>query len=273
ARDWSEQQLVGTFIEELNLDIRCEVKARQPRTMVVAISFARIQEEKINMEYRQNRSDNKQMISVPPGLSIPNHNLNTREELKESSAKGLCSHCDERWSKEHHCRQGKLLRIEPIEEKFKAEELDFDQGSIETDKDIDPITYTVHALAGYSNPQTMQVVGTLKHQPVTILIDTGSTNNFMDRKIATRLSYHIDVCDKFEVKVANGRILTCNSQCSMIQLTMQGQELLVDFFLLPLEDYEVVLGIEWLSTLGDVSWNFSNLIMKFFVNGKQVILK
>ncbi|RRT39246.1 hypothetical protein B296_00056057 [Ensete ventricosum] len=30
------------------------------------------------------------------------------------------------------------------------------------------------------------------------------------------------------------------------------QEIIVDFFLLPLDDYEAVLGIEWLTTLGDV---------------------
>lgn len=34
---------------------------------------------------------------------------------------------------------------------------------------------------------------------------------------------------------------------------MQGKELFVGFFLLSQEDYEVVLGIEWPLTLGDVS--------------------
>ena len=34
-----------------------------------------------------------------------------------------------------------------------------------------------------------------------------------------------------------------------------------------------MLGIEWLTTLGDVSWNFSKLIMKFYCKGKQIILR
>ena len=68
ARDWSERQLVGTFIEGLNPYIRCEVKACQPRTMIAAISFARLHKEKISRENRRNRSDNKQMNNKPPAL-------------------------------------------------------------------------------------------------------------------------------------------------------------------------------------------------------------
>ncbi|RZR95067.1 hypothetical protein BHM03_00023873 [Ensete ventricosum] len=57
----------------------------------------------------------------------------------------------------------------------------------------------------------------------------------------------------FGVKVADGRILNCNRKCLLVKLVLQGQEIIADFFLLPLDYYIVVLGIEWLSTLGDVS--------------------
>ncbi|RZS17013.1 hypothetical protein BHM03_00049106 [Ensete ventricosum] len=38
----------------------------------------------------------------------------------------------------------------------------------------------VHELADYANLQTMKIGGFLKQQPITVLIDTGSTNNFMN---------------------------------------------------------------------------------------------
>jgi len=116
---------------------------------------------------------------------------------------------DEKWSIEHQCKQGQHLMIEPIREEPKAEELDSDYEGMETDEDIEAITHTVHALAGYTNPQTMKIGGTLKHQPVTILIDTDSTNNFMDRKVAAQLAHHIEGCDIFE---ADGQILTYDSK-------------------------------------------------------------
>ena len=77
ARDWSERQLLDTFIEGLIPEIRCEVKACQPRTMIAVISFAHLHEKKINRENHGNKSDNNQMISKLPALSIPNQSLDT----------------------------------------------------------------------------------------------------------------------------------------------------------------------------------------------------
>ena len=68
----------------------------------------------------------------------------------------------------------------------------------------------VHALAGYSNPQTMKVEGLLKQQSITILIDTGSTNNFLDSKVAVRMALSIDYYGRFDVKFTNGWILKCD---------------------------------------------------------------
>ncbi|RRT51690.1 hypothetical protein B296_00018495 [Ensete ventricosum] len=99
----------------------------------------------------------------------------------------------------------------------------------------------------------MKVGGLLKHQPITVLIDTGSTNNFMNSKVATRMALHIKVCIKFDVKVVDSQILKCDQRCTQVKLLLQDQEIIVDFFLLPLDDYETLLGIEWLTTLGNVS--------------------
>jgi predicted aspartyl protease len=165
--------------------------------------------------------------------------------------------------------------IEPMEvpthSNINSGESDSDNDKSETIDDL--LAVTVHALAGYSNPQTMRASGYIKRQPVTVLIDTGSTNNFLDEDVAKRLSLSVETCDKFEVKLADGRTLTCESKCSRVKLLMQNQELRADFYLLPLGDYEVVLGIEWLQTLGDVLWNFSKLIMKFMINGQNVTFR
>ncbi len=42
-----------------------------------------------------------------------------------------------------------------------------------------------HAIAGYSNPQTMWVSDFIELQPMTVLIDTHSTSTFMDIDTAT----------------------------------------------------------------------------------------
>ncbi len=82
----------------------------------------------------------------------------------------------------------------------------------------------------------------------------------------------IENCSRFVVKVANGRILKCDHRCPQVKLLLQDQEIIADFFLLPLDDHEAILRIKWLMTLGDISWNFMQLIIKFYSKEKQVIL-
>ncbi|RWV79625.1 hypothetical protein GW17_00059211 [Ensete ventricosum] len=109
-----------------------------------------------------------------------------------------------------------------------------------------------HALAGYMNPQAVKVEESLKPQPVTILIKTRSTNNFMNSKVASQLILQNEDCSRFYVEVADDRILNCDQRCSLVKLLRQDQEILVDFFLIPLEDYEVMSDIKCLTTLGDI---------------------
>lgn len=54
---------------------------------------------------------------------------------------------------------------------------------------------------------------------------------------------------------------------------MQDFEFEVDMWLLPLDDYDIVLGVQWLATLGDIHWNFKDLTMRFNQSGVQCRLK
>ncbi|RZS29190.1 hypothetical protein BHM03_00062889 [Ensete ventricosum] len=82
----------------------------------------------------------------------------TRDELCEHSAKGLCWHYDEPWSREHRCKKGWLLVIEPVEdEDIILSEEDLELEGEATEEEPQPADYVVHELAGYSNPQMMKV--------------------------------------------------------------------------------------------------------------------
>ncbi|RWV82226.1 hypothetical protein GW17_00056291 [Ensete ventricosum] len=109
----------------------------------------------------------------------------------------------------------------------------------------------MHALVGYVNLQTMKG-GLLKQQPITVFVNIGSTNNFMNSKVAAQMALHIEDCSRFDVKVTDDQILKCDQRCPWVKLLLQDQEILADFFLLPLNDYEVMLDIKWLTMLGSL---------------------
>lgn len=90
--------------------------------------------------------------------------------------------------------------------------IDSDESDQEDNEAVDDegeVAYIVHALASYLNPQTIKVSGLLKCQPFIVLIDTGSTNNILDEGIAQRVSILAERCEQFEVKLADGKTLTC----------------------------------------------------------------
>ncbi|GKE83361.1 hypothetical protein Tco_1553361 [Tanacetum coccineum] len=54
---------------------------------------------------------------------------------------------------------------------------------------------------------------------------------------------------------------------------LQGVKFWFDVMLLPLGGCETVLGIQWLSTLGDIKCNFKDLRMEFVYKGKKMVLR
>ncbi|RWW06258.1 hypothetical protein GW17_00030426 [Ensete ventricosum] len=87
----------------------------------------------------------------------------TRDELRERSAKELCWHYDEPWSRKHHCKKGWLLMIEPAEDEDNETYEEAHEPKEEAlEEESQMANYAVHALVGYSNPQMMKVGGLLK---------------------------------------------------------------------------------------------------------------
>lgn len=54
---------------------------------------------------------------------------------------------------------------------------------------------------------------------------------------------------------------------------MQGTTFQADMRVLQLKGCDMVLGIEWLETLGPVTWDFRNLNMQFRLNGRRHVLR
>lgn len=61
--------------------------------------------------------------------------------------------------------------------------------------------------------------------------------------------------------------------CHGFQWTMQQQDFSTNVYLLPLESYDLILGIQWLKTLGIITWNFTELTMNFELLGKLYLFQ
>ncbi len=112
----------------------------------------------------------------------------TPRQIEEKRAKGLCFNCDSKYSRGHKCSEKKLFYIEgPSEEEEDEPISEEDRESNEESHDSQPII-SYHAISSFSAPQTLKVVGFLKKQKVIVLIDSGSTHNFINKKLAALLN-------------------------------------------------------------------------------------
>lgn len=105
--------------------------------------------------------------------------------------------------------------------------------------------------------------------PITILIDSGSTHNFLDPVVAKRTGCTIHHISPLMVTVVNGTKIASTGICKQLQWNIQGKEFLGNMRFIPLEGRDMVLGIQWLSELGPILWDFKRLWMEFRIDGKR----
>nr|GEV71901.1 hypothetical protein [Tanacetum cinerariifolium] len=139
------------------------------------------------------------------------------------------------------------------------------------------IEYTPHislnAINGTNTYQTMRVCGHVGKHKLYILIDCGSTHNFLDLNTAKKLGCQLTSTYPFQVEIAGAHQLVSKYMCKNFRWKLYGKEFSTDVMIIPLGGCEMVLGIQWLSTLGNIISNFKELRVEFKHNGRKVVLR
>jgi hypothetical protein len=68
--------------------------------------------------------------------------------------------------------------------------------------------------------------------------------------------------------------MPCDSYISGMKLTLGRRDLAQDFYVMDLPETNIILGFQWLSTLGPITTNYNTMEMSFTEeNGKKVVLR
>jgi hypothetical protein len=119
----------------------------------------------------------------------------------------------------------------------------------------------------------MRVSGYLGNLKVVILIDSGSTHNFMDAALIHKLQLLVNKASVVRVQVANGEVIVSEGKCDGVKVTVQEQSFTFDSYVIVLAGCDIVLGIQWLVTLGPILWNFKDLTMEFTLGQQHCLLQ
>jgi hypothetical protein len=73
--------------------------------------------------------------------------------------------------------------------------------------------------------------------------------------------------------IAYGGNINCSGKCNKINLTMGEYVMTIPMIYVPMGGVDVVLGVQWLQSLGTLAFNFQKLFMKFSFEGKEIELR
>ncbi|KAA8529633.1 hypothetical protein F0562_034267 [Nyssa sinensis] len=270
-------QHVSCFISGLKESIRIEVQASRPTTLSAVVGLARLYEAKLTTASKRSTplmEVRRPFSTVPDGSrpTIPTIRKFSLAEIEERRKQGLCFHCNDKYKPRHLCKKLFILEAcypDDVVEDC-GETIEFDEEAAMENIDEAP-AISLHAISGTHTPQTMKVRGTLGKYRVIVLLDSSSTHNFLKEDVASKLALLPDKNGQLDVKVASGERLSNQGKCKGVELYLQGVTITVDCYLLPLDGYEVVLGAQWLRTLGPLLWDFSKLQMQFQLKGQTII--
>ncbi|XP_021775762.1 uncharacterized protein LOC110739620 [Chenopodium quinoa] len=89
----------------------------------------------------------------------------------------------------------------------------------------------------------------INYIPVKVLFDSGATFSFISKAIVSKLSNRLKTVDEVDLSIVipTGGVVKCNKTFKDVPLEIEGKVFLSDLIEFGLSDFDVILGMDWLS--------------------------
>ncbi|CAA0825193.1 Eukaryotic aspartyl protease family protein [Striga hermonthica] len=209
----------------------------------------------------------------------------TLSEYQSHQKQGLCYRCSQPYGPTHVCPARSLNVM------LAGEEMDVSQPS-ESEIPIvsemveevpDPLTteppllQTLQlshlAAKGFDGPHTMKLISRLENLKLLTMVDSGASHCFISERVVDKLGLHVEPSPTYSVMLGNGQRISSQGLCRAVSLYLQTATFMVDCFVFPLGGVDIILGVSWLASLGDVKANWKNLTMEIVKDGRTILLR
>ncbi|TYK00413.1 ty3-gypsy retrotransposon protein [Cucumis melo var. makuwa] len=222
-------------------------------------------------------------------LRSPGPNENRREgtykrlpnaEFQIWKEKGLCFRCNEKYSADHKCKMKEHRELRMFVVANDKEELKIVDGEevekgelnkLEVKGDTTTfVELSINSVVGLNDPGTMKVRGKLWNEDVIIPIDCGATHNFVSEKLVKKLLIPIKETAHYGVILGSGAAVEGKGVCERLEIRMKNWTVKEDFLPLELGGVDIILGMQWLHSLGVTTVDWKSLLLTFSVEGKSI---
>jgi hypothetical protein len=239
-----------------------------PASLVAAFGLAKLQEEYIQSSKRPLRASSfpynrpqswtlpaPQLPSSSSQLALPAKPSNglpvqkiTHAQMKERCEKGLCYYWDDCWIPSHKCKSPRLYLLSsltlPPDDMCEDVYYDSSDAAVPIPKfevvECKEPEISLNAISGSLGAKSMRLMGLLQHQQVSILVDSGSTHNFLDPAFLHKVQLPLTSTPFLRVKIADGTTVQSLRKVSSVTLKVQGHSISTSFYLIALLGYDIV---------------------------------
>ncbi|XP_042023077.1 uncharacterized protein LOC121770411 [Salvia splendens] len=196
----------------------------------------------------------------------------TPAQRADRTRRGVCIYCEEKWGPSHACKRPFLAYMGGDAED-EAEDPIFTEDPPEQQEVITADLSHIYALDGRQRPEVMELRGTIGAEPVVVLVDTGSSHDFLHPRIAQKLALPLTAVKPFRVYVGNGASLVCSHVSLRTRVVIQSHVFLINLHVLPIHGPDVILGLAWLKSMRRVTSDFVDGTLEFVRDGVPICLK
>ncbi|XP_074278476.1 uncharacterized protein LOC141602065 [Silene latifolia] len=84
--------------------------------------------------------------------------------------------------------------------------------------------------------------------PCLVLFDTGASLSFISMKLSDKLPLQSSLGESTDISLPSGDIFSCSNIYSNVPISISGSIFPANLFRFPLEEFDVILGLDWLFT-------------------------
>ncbi|KAM3330169.1 hypothetical protein ACQJBY_026885 [Aegilops geniculata] len=278
------------FVDGLKPTVRMVVAVQRPADLDAAYSITAVQEEVGYSEPEYPHSNKRTSYSTPSRqykqpteykapskvrtsdtqkmTSVPEDKLATLKAYRR--AKGLCYICGERWGRDHKCNNTVQLHVvQELLEFCATDSVDSD------DSEVDLMVLSAETQTADPANSAIRLTCQVAGQEVIFLLDSGSSHSFLSERLASQLAGQQRLSKMQRVRIAGGGQLVCSAwipkpKCGW---SVGGHQFVTDFKILPLQHYDGIIGMDWLSAQGTMSVNWLQKWLSFDYKGSKVVLQ
>lgn len=94
---------------------------------------------------------------------------------------------------------------------------------------------------------------------LVVYLDCGASPNFILKDLISKCGLKQEATLPYVVEVGDGHKVHCQGKCQVFILDLQGLQIQQEFFVFNLGGADIVLGLKWLASLGEVKTDFGQL--------------